>query len=422
MPDPVHSRSNSFDASNSEPTASKPDTSHKLSRRGFFAGLGVTGAASVLAACNTTDNSNASTGSDSAGDKASIRKITFDGPHQAGIQEDSQTHALVVAFDLKREGLPNGGLKKNLNRLMRIWTGDARSMTQGETALADLEHELTVAPQNLTVTMGWGPKLIKDAGLMGEAPSWVKKNLNGLPKFKGDKLNEGFGAADVVLQICGDDLTAVSHAARVLTRGGRDYATPKWTQRGFVDSPTGETPRNLLGFKDGTAIPRTDKEYDESIWDDQGGSAMVVRRIVFDMPAWEMLDRQSREIVFGRHVDTGAPLGGKDEFDPVDLNKTGEDGLPLIDERSHVGISAGEGTRIRRRAYNWDNEITPLGNSGLIFICFQADPDEAFTPLQKRLAEKDRLNKWITHVGSAVFWVLPGTQNGAYWGQQFLEG
>jgi len=58
----------------------------------------------------------------------------------------------------------------------------------------------------------------------------------------------------------------------------------------------------------------------------------------------------------------------------------------------------------------------------LIFICFQADPDEAFTPLQKRLAEKDRLNKWITHVGSAVFWVLPGTQNGAYWGQQFLEG
>ena len=201
MSDPVHSRSISFDASNPEPTASKPAMSHKLSRRGFFAGLGVTGAASVLAACNTTDNSNASTGSDSAVDKASIGKITFDGPHQAGIQEDSQTHALVVAFDLKREGLPNGGLKKNLNRLMRIWTGDARSMTQGETALADLEHELTVAPQNLTVTMGWGPKLIKDAGLMGEAPSWVKKNLNGLPKFKGDKLNEDFGAADVVLQI-----------------------------------------------------------------------------------------------------------------------------------------------------------------------------------------------------------------------------
>ena len=382
----------------------------------------MSGAASVLAACSTAEDSASTAENGGAGDGASIRKIDFDGPHQAGIREDSQSHALIVAFDLKRNGGPRGELKKNLERLMRIWTGDARSLTQGQVALADLEHELSIAPQNLTVTAGWGPKLIKDVGLIGEAPSWVKKNLKGLPKFKGDKLDPDFGGADVVLQICGDDLTAVSHAARVLTRGGRDYATPKWTQRGFVDSPTGETPRNLLGFKDGTAIPRTDEEYDEAIWDDQGGSAMVVRRVVFDMPGWEKLDRKSREVVFGRHVVTGAPLGAKDEFDPVDLNKTGDDGLPLIDERSHVGITAGEGTHMRRRAYNWDNEVTPLGNSGLIFICFQADPDEAFTPLQKRLAEKDRLNTWITHVGSAVFWVLPGTQNGAYWGQEILEG
>ncbi|MGJ4049663.1 Dyp-type peroxidase [Corynebacterium macclintockiae] len=417
MSDPVYSPSSLSDAPTPEPASG-----HKLTRRGFFAGLGMTGAASVLAACSSADDSAASAGSAGADSEASIRKIDFDGPHQAGIQEDSQTHALVVAFDLKRDGLPSGGLKQNLTRLMRIWTGDARSMTQGKTALADLEHELTVAPQNLTITVGWGPKLIEEVGLLGDAPSWVKKNLDGLPKFKGDKLNDDFGAADVVLQICGDDLTAVSHAARVVTRGGRDYATPKWTQRGFVDSPTGETPRNLLGFKDGTAIPRKEEEYNEFIWDDQGGSAMVVRRIVFDMPAWEQLDRKSREVVFGRHVGTGAPIGGNDEFDPVDLNKAGDDGLPLIDERSHVGITAGEGTHIRRRAYNWDNEVTPLGNSGLIFICFQNDPDKAFTPLQKRLAEKDRLNKWITHVGSAVFWVLPGTQNGAYWGQKILEG
>lgn len=417
MPEPARFRPSIPDAPTPEPTQGA-----KITRRGFFAGLGMSGAASVLAACSTAEDSASTAENGGAGDGASIRKIDFDGPHQAGIREDSQSHALIVAFDLKRNGGPRGELKKNLERLMRIWTGDARSLTQGQVALADLEHELSIAPQNLTVTAGWGPKLIKDVGLIGEAPSWVKKNLKGLPKFKGDKLDPDFGGADVVLQICGDDLTAVSHAARVLTRGGRDYATPKWTQRGFVDSPTGETPRNLLGFKDGTAIPRTDEEYDEAIWDDQGGSAMVVRRVVFDMPGWEKLDRKSREVVFGRDVVTGAPLGAKDEFDPVDLNKTGDDGLPLIDERSHVGITAGEGTHMRRRAYNWDNEVTPLGNSGLIFICFQADPDEAFTPLQKRLAEKDRLNTWITHAGSAVFWVLPGTQNGAYWGQEILEG
>lgn len=402
--------------------------SPQLSRRGFFAGLGMAGTAAVIASCSsdgrTEDKNGTTPQGQSAGQASDDTRIAFDGKHQAGIQTAPQTHALVVAFDLKdRDQLDKGkDTAQMLRRVMRIWTDDARALTQGRVPLADLEAELTMAPMNLTITAGWGPKLIEKAGLLDKVPSWVKKNLAGLPEFKGDEIGPEFSGGDIVLQICGDDLTAVSHAARVLTRGCRDFVEPKWSQRGFVDAPTGETPRNLLGFKDGTAIPRTDEEYDEAIWDEQGGSAMVVRRIVFDMPGWEALDRDSRETVFGRKIVSGAPLGGEDEFDDVDLNKLDPTGIPFIDPNSHVGISAGEGKFMRRRAYNWDGEITPLGSSGLIFICFQNDPDQAFTPLQERLAESDRLNQWITHVGSGLFWCPSGTQEGAYWGESVLEG
>lgn len=401
-----------------------------VSRRGFFAGLGLVGTASVLAACNTDTSNSNSEKSGAEGDKSPILTarstdrtvVAFDGAHQAGIQTPSQAHAFVIAFDLKRKGLDAKGLRKNLRRLMVIWTGDARSMTQGETALADLESELTAAPLNLTVTVGWSPKLIHDAELVSATPKWVKDHREGLPPFKGDRLNDDFSHGDLVLQVCGDDLTAVSHAVRVLTRGGQDYCSPRWIQRGFVDSPQGQTPRNLLGFKDGTANPANDAEFEDTIWDDQGGTSMVVRRIVYDMPDWEALDRKSREVVFGRTIDEGAPLGGEKETDPVDLNKADETGIPFIDPRSHVGIAAGNGKRMRRRAYNWDGEISPLGSTGLIFISFQDDPEGGFSELQRRLAEKDRLNRWITHVGSALFWCPPGTHSGAYWGQKVLEG
>lgn len=402
-----------------------------VSRRGFFAGLGLVGTAGVLAACNTdTATNNAGATGAAAGEQSPILTarstertvVPFDGVHQAGIQTPSQSNAFVVAFDMDRKGLDAEGLRRNLRRLMVIWTGDARSMTQGDTALADLEGELTSSPLNLTVTVGWSPKLIHDAKLDSSTPEWVKDHKEGLPSFKGDRLKDDFSHGDVVLQVCGDDLTAVSHAVRVLTRGGQDYCKPRWIQRGFIDSPEGETPRNLLGFKDGTANPANDAEFEDTIWDDEGGTSMVVRRIVYNMPEWEALDRQSREVVFGRTIEEGAPLGGEKESDPVDLNKVDETGLPFIDPRSHVGIAAGNGKRMKRRAYNWDGEISALGSTGLIFISFQDDPEKGFSELQRRLAEKDRLNRWITHVGSALFWCPPGTEPGAYWGQKVLEG
>ena len=57
-----------------------------------------------------------------------------------------------------------------------------------------------------------------------------------------------------------------------------------------------------------------------------------------------------------------------------------------------------------------------------MFICFQKNPLRQFDPIQQRLDSADRLNEWITHIGSAVFAVPRGTADGEYWGQDLFGG
>lgn len=407
----------------------------RLSRRRFLGGLGVLGASAAVtgtAACATDDGDPATTAGSAAAAAASAT-VAFDGTHQAGISTPSQSHNTTVAFSLR-----NGVGRREIGRLLRIWTGDARRLCSGEKVLADLEPELSVNPADLTVTCGFGRGLYEAAGLADRAPEW----LTPLPAFPGDRLDGRWGSRDLVLQVCGNDRTTVSHALRVLVRGGADYARPSWTQTGFLDIPVAAdgshgTARNLFGFKDGTVNPRTDDEFDDQVWNPDGGTCMIVRRVAFDMPLWETADRVTREVSMGRDIPEGAPLSGGDEFTAPDPVKVGPDGLPLIDVHSHVALATATGRdeaqRMLRRAYNYDLPVTAdradaladadlvaLSDSGLIFTCFQRDPRTSFIPVQRRLAGGDRLNEWITHVGSAVFHVPGGTAPDGYWGQDIL--
>ena len=84
-----------------------------------------------------------------------------------------------------------------------------------------------------------------------------------------------------------------------------------------------------------------------------------------------------------------------------------------------------------RRPYNYSLPPAPgeLSNAGLVFLAFQKDPDVQFTPVLQRLLEVDRLNEWTTHIGSAVYWIPPGTREpggdagrDTYWGETVLSG
>jgi deferrochelatase/peroxidase EfeB len=55
-----------------------------------------------------------------------------------------------------------------------------------------------------------------------------------------------------------------------------------------------------------------------------------------------------------------------------------------------------------------------------MFLCYQSDPRKQFIPIQHKLAGKDALNLYVTHIGSSVFACPPGTAKGGYIGEALL--
>ena len=273
-----------------------------LTRRGFLTGLSVTAGGAALVACSAEDEGRVM--AQGEGDtRLQDAIVAFDDVHQAGIATPVQTHLNLIAFTLA-DGVDRAGL----TRLMRSWTEDSRALCTGETPLGSLEPELVVAPANLTITCGFGPRVFEVIGAVDKRPDWLAP----LPDYNLDQLEDRWGQTDLVVQVCSDDPTTLSHATRHLVRSGMDYARVHWMQQGFLRADgahtPGETPRNLFGQVDGTVNPREDEDFDEQVWiaDDapdwmQGSTTMVVRRINMNMDTWEMLDRPSREALRFAH-------------------------------------------------------------------------------------------------------------------------
>lgn len=347
------------------------------------------------------------------------------GVRQAGVATVPQSFATWVALDLL-----DGVDRAALVRLMRIWTDDIARLTAGRPGLADTEPELAQVPARLTVTLGLGPGVFRAAGLEAARPAW----LGPLPPFAVDRLEAAWSDGDLVLQVCADDETAISHAVRVLTKGARTFVTVRWTQRGFRPSPgstpPGATMRNLMGQLDGTANPVVGVD-DALVWHGEdaaawlvGGTSMVIRRISMDLDTWDLVDRAGREFTIGRRLDTGAPLTGTREHDVPDLDAVDALGLPVIDTAAHVrrARSGDASQRILRRGYSYD-DASGAGvatDSGLVFVSFQRDVTAQYVPLQQRLDELDLLNRWTTPVGSAVFAVPGGARDGEFLAQRLL--
>ncbi len=161
---------------------------------------------------------------------------------------------------------------------------------------------------------------------------------------------------------------------------GRWRGRLRWTQTGFNSNAAAEdTPRNLMGFKDGTqnpiavARPSASAETHPTrpargvVWagDEgpawmRGGSYLVVRRIRIALEHWDNTDLDFQEETIGRHKYSGAPLGGKHEFDPLDLDAEDADGNPVIADNAHVRLAAAasnDGAQMLRRGYSYNDGV-----------------------------------------------------------------
>jgi deferrochelatase/peroxidase EfeB len=386
------------------------------------------GGGGFLAGRETAEASEGGTGS-----------VPFHGEHQAGIDTPAQDRLHFAAFDLLSED------PGELRELLRAWTVAAAEATAGEMVgnvndvpLAppdDTGETVGLLPSSLTVTFGFGPSLFAKPGLglAGKRPAALRP----LPPLPGDELSPAESGGDICVQACSDDPQVAFHAIRNLARIGRGTVAMRWSQLGFgrtsTTSRSQDTPRNLMGLKDGTAnIKAEDAEAMERfVWvgDEapdwmQGGSYMVTRRIRMLLEVWDRAPLQDQERTIGRHKYSGAPLGGKDEFEPLPLDDQ-RGGHPLIPVDSHVRLASARengGARILRRGYSFTNGVDEsLGEleAGLFFICFQRDPEQ-FVAIQRRLGQVDALNEYIKHVGSALFAIPPGAAPGGFVGEGLL--
>lgn len=425
------------------------------SRRGFLkaGGAAVAAGASLGTGLTTSQNAQARTQPHAPADPQ-LAVEPFYGAHQGGIVTPQQSHTYVAALDLSTDR------REDVIALLRAWTDAAARLTQGGTAAPlptdsagaskaapDSGDVLGLGPCGLTITFGFGPGLFthegKDRyGLAARRPA----ALVDLPRFNGDQLIKEKTGGDLFIQACANDQQVAFHAVRQLARLAYGTAAMRWGQAGFLSGPRGQTPRNLMGFKDGTNNPSTAKPQlmNEFVWAGasadapwmEGGTYTVVRRIRITLEHWDNTELDFQEQVFGRHKYSGAPIGKKNEFDAVDLKAEDKDGNPVIPENSHVRLSnqaSNNGAQILRRSYSYNDgtnfyiERWPPWrqeteyDAGLIFIAHQSDPRTGFIPINDRLAKFDMMNQFTTHVGSAIFAVPPGAKPGSYIGAGLFE-
>ncbi|MEV8171424.1 iron uptake transporter deferrochelatase/peroxidase subunit [Microbacterium sp. NPDC077486] len=410
-----------------------------LSRRGLL-GLAVGGGVAGLAVgLGAGTAGGVALGRARAAEDAESR-YEFFGAHQAGITTPVQDHLHFASFDM----MPRTD-RDDLLSLLQDWSYAAARMTQGlevsasgavngpaEAPPDDTGEALGLPAAGLTLTFGFGPGLFEneDGDRYGLAAQ-RSPGLERLPAFLGDDLDPEASHGDLCIQACADDPQVAVHAIRNLSRIAFGRARLRWSQLGFGKTSrttAGQaTPRNLFGFKDGTANILADDAtaLADHVWvstDDEpswmaGGSYLVARKIAMLIETWDRVRLAEQDTIIGRDKGVGAPLSGGDEFTAPDFRGT------KIDANSHVRLAHPEqndGIRILRRGYNYVDGNNALGrlDAGLFFLSYQRDPAQ-FISLQRRLST-DRLNEYIRHVGSGIWAIPPGARPGSYVGAELF--
>jgi len=432
-------------------------TPQGTSRRRFLggaavAGVGLAAGAAVAAgygikSANDTSSqrADASPSTVDAATAGALAVVPFYGPRQAGITTTQQEQMMFAALDVTTTDV------QELQRMLGRWAAIAARLTEGklvsdspvrtEQPPFDTGESMDLGPHSLTITVGFGPSMFDERfGLADRMPT----ELTPFGTIPGDAvMKPAISDGDLCIQACADDPQVVFHAVRNMVRAARGTAVLKWSQLGFGRaSATGAgqtTPRNLMGFKDGTNNIHADDAaaLDQHVWVAAGattaagdaaaaswmvdGSYLVARKIRMEIESWDTDPQTDQELIFARHKVSGAPVTGRDEFTPIDYAKTTDTGELVVHANAHVRLASQEqngGIRLLRRGYNYtDGQDPDTGKlaAGLFFIAFQRDPQNQFKVIQSRLGKSDLLNEYIAHIGGGLWACPPGVSGPGDW-------
>jgi deferrochelatase/peroxidase EfeB len=416
-------------------------------RRNFLRGVLGAGAAAAVAGAGavgytarTAEAQAAAPGlADPAADPGAVLAATpFHGRYQAGILPEPQQQAIVCSFDVTASG------KSELTGAMRALTDRARFLTaggmpvpSGRTGPPSDSGILgpDVVPDALTVTVGLGASLFDERyGLASRKPA----HLTAMRTFSNDNLDPAQRDGDLSLILSAGSRDTVVHALRDIARYTEGAMQVRWQLAGFSNPPRPSgTPRNLMGFKDGISNPDTSSapDMDQLVWLPSGaagepawaagGSYQVIRLIRMYVEFWDRVSVTEQELMFGRQRDSGAPLDANGELDTPDYNSDPDGAVIPLDAHMRLAnprTKETAGSRILRRAYNYERGTDSVGDQdmGLIFTCYQRNPQLQFEAVQDRL-DGEPLSDYIGPFGGGYFFALPGVQNSAdYLGRALL--
>jgi deferrochelatase/peroxidase EfeB len=390
-----------------------------LSRRSFLAGS----AAAIGAAGLGAGDGLAAGDKPPAAASGLLTRIPFDGPNQAGVITPGDDEATFAALDCIA---PTRG---DLANALRALSSRARDLSQGTTVRPGEVDDPPmdsgtlgpdIAPDRLTVTLGFGASLYDDRyGLR------KPDGLSTMPAFADDDLDPARCHGDVLLQICANRRDTVVHTLRELLRPVRDAFALRWTIDGFQSADRGPSAkssrRNLFGFRDGTANPdiHDDALMRRLVWTPEGGSFQVVRVIRMHVEFWDRVGLREQETMIGRARTSGAPLGGKDEFDDPRYDQDPKGERIALDSHIRVANPRTPQTgdqRILRRGFNYHRGFDAAGqlDQGLIFVAFNQDVERQFATIQRRLAGEP-MTDYVTPVGGGYFYAPPGSRGPGDW-------
>lgn len=401
-----------------------------ISRRGFVAGALGTGAAvgaGALAGCSSD--------APAPGSSRTQRFIDFEGPHQAGITAlPIPEQGLIASFNVHARD------RAELASTLRELTDEIRGLMAGkppetrDPAYPPVDSGILgekPPADNLSIVVGVGASLFDDRfGLADRKP----RELVTMPFLANDRLDPKLSHGDISVIFESGHNDTMQFALRQLMRRTRSDLVLRWMVDGYArgigagraavaSDKDAATPRNLLGFKDGTSnLDVADPAVmDRHVWvgadDDEpewatGGTYQAVRIIRNFVEFWDRTQLAEQEALIGRAKVSGAPLGMSGEFDDPDF-AADPDGL-RIKLNAHIRLAnprtpETEKNLILRRGFNYSRGFDAAGrlDQGLAFVAYQRSLRDGFLAVQERL-NGEPLEEYILPVGGGFFFVLPG--------------
>lgn len=315
----------------------------------------------------------------------------FYGPHQSGIETTPQAHTTLLAFDLSDDID-----RETFVALMRIISDDAARLTQGQAPLGDLSATVAGNPARMTVTFGYGVKLLTKLGLESKLP-------HGSLEVPHHECDPQWSNADLLVQICADNELAVLQAQRTMSRNLRTHMEFRWVQRGFRPRP--DSTAYPFGLDDGQRVQPGTHEFNRTVWAGNrtgaphwfsGGTTLVVRRIL---------------------TNTSQPNVPDNDAAPDRRGQTG-----TWRRGDQPGRAPDPAETIFQRNYRFEGEpaaFTPP-ETGLLLLSYQGRIDQ-FTAAKKHLTAPELQSDNATTIGSSVFLIPPGCEYGGWVGDRLLD-